>query len=97
MSSIPLNEKKYTVTLEYCAPCDYSEQVLTVAGELTRNYQHVIDKLTLVMGSKGVFDVAVDGETIFSKAKEERFPETGEILTLFEQAVGKPVEKYQRG
>lgn len=94
--STPLDEKKYTVTVEYCAPCDYSEQALAVVGELTRDYQHLIDKLTLIMGSKGIFDIKVDGQMVFSKADEKRFPAEGEILTLFENAVGKKIEKYQR-
>ena len=31
-------------------------------------------------GERGVFDVMVDGRTIFSKHKEHRFPEHHEIL-----------------
>jgi selT/selW/selH-like putative selenoprotein len=31
-------------------------------------------------GGRGVFDVMVDGSTIFSKHKEHRFPEHQEIL-----------------
>jgi len=34
---------------------------------------------TLVGGSRGIFDVIVDGKTVFSKAKMGRFPEPGEI------------------
>jgi predicted Rdx family selenoprotein len=35
---------------------------------------------TLVPGLVGQFDVVVDGDTIFSKHKESRFPEPREIL-----------------
>ena len=34
----------------------------------------------LIGGGGGVFDVVVDGETIFSKHKESRFPDHQEIL-----------------
>ena len=34
----------------------------------------------LIEGNGGVFDVVTDGKLIFSKHKEERFPETEEIL-----------------
>lgn len=34
----------------------------------------------LVPGSSGVFDVTVDGELIFSKHEQGRFPKEGEIL-----------------
>ena len=36
----------------------------------------------MVPGSRGAFDVVVDGETIFSKHREHRFPAPGEIVDL---------------
>ena len=33
-------------------------------------------------GAKSQYDVVVDGETIFSKEREHRFPEDGEVLEL---------------
>ncbi len=38
----------------------------------------------LVKGGGGVFDVFVDGELIFSKKSEGRFPDHGEILRQLE-------------
>jgi selenoprotein W-related protein len=34
----------------------------------------------LVKGKNGVFDVVVDGDLVFSKHKEGRFPQNDEIL-----------------
>jgi selenoprotein W-related protein len=34
----------------------------------------------LVKGDAGVFDVVADGRLVFSKHREGRFPESGEIL-----------------
>lgn len=42
-------------------------------------------KPELIEGSGGVFDVLVDGERIFSKRYEGRFPEPGEIAGLLRQ------------
>ncbi len=39
---------------------------------------------TLEKGGAGVFDVRVDGELIFSKHAEGRFPEPGEVLGALE-------------
>jgi selenoprotein W-related protein len=36
----------------------------------------------LVAGSGGIFDVVVDGELVYSKAKTGRFPEDGELRRL---------------
>ena len=33
-------------------------------------------------GSKGQFDIVRDGELVFSKHKEHRFPDPGEVLSL---------------
>ena len=33
----------------------------------------------LIKGANGVFDVTFDGELVFSKHKEGRFPESGEV------------------
>jgi selT/selW/selH-like putative selenoprotein len=38
-------------------------------------------------GGKGVFEVAVDGETIFSKNATGRFPTADEILRLLRERV----------
>jgi predicted Rdx family selenoprotein len=35
----------------------------------------------LIAGSKGIFDVLLDGELIYSKAHTGRFPLSGEVLT----------------
>jgi selT/selW/selH-like putative selenoprotein len=34
----------------------------------------------LIRGDRGAFEVRVDGELVFSKLNERRFPETEEIL-----------------
>ena len=39
-------------------------------------------EVELVRGGGGVFDVSVDGELVFSKHKQDRFPEPGEILSM---------------
>ena len=35
---------------------------------------------TLIKGSGGVFEVVLDGQSIFSKKQQGRFPEPAEIL-----------------
>jgi predicted Rdx family selenoprotein len=57
-------------------------------SDLLSDYQHVIESLTLVTGSKGVFDVRVDGDLVYSKAETGRHAEPGEILGIFAGIVG---------
>ena len=37
-------------------------------------------------GSGGIFEVVLDGTTLFSKRETERFPEPGEVLDLIPTA-----------
>ena len=41
------------------------------------------EKAEIKAGSTGQFDVVVDGQVIFSKAKSGRFPVEGEVENLF--------------
>ncbi|MCL4867928.1 MAG: hypothetical protein KJ063_03070 [Anaerolineae bacterium] len=60
------------------------------------HYQHIIERFTLVMGSKGVFDVWVNDALLFSKKGVGRHAKPGEVLQLFETFVGPGVERYPR-
>jgi predicted Rdx family selenoprotein len=63
--------------------------------QLVHDYQHVIEDLRLVMGSKGTFDVVVDGKVLFSKHAAGRHAEPGEVLALFRRLVGDGVRVYE--
>jgi len=65
-------------------------------ADLLHDYQHVIDELRVVTGSKGVFDVVVDGRVLFSKHEVGRHAESGEVLALFREFVGPDVTVYDR-
>lgn len=67
---------------------------MSAIQDLITNYQHVIDDLRLVMGAKGIFDVVVDGKTIYSKADTGRHANDGEILELFTELIGADVPRY---
>lgn len=53
---------------------------MRVTQEILTTYQHVIDDLTLITGDKGVFDVKLDDQLIYSKAETGRHAEVGEVL-----------------
>jgi selT/selW/selH-like putative selenoprotein len=68
---------------------------VSATSELLSGYQHVISGLTLVTGSKGVFDVRVNGDLIFSKDQSHRYPEEGELLASLTEIVGPDVARYR--
>jgi selenoprotein W-related protein len=69
---------------------------VSAARDLLHDYQHVIAELRLVTGSKGVYDVVVDGEVLFSKKVSGRHAEPGEVLELFRARYTQGVEIYER-
>ena len=62
-----------------------------------QSYQHIISELVFEMSSRGVFDVKVDDELLFSKKTLKRQPKPGEILELFKELVGTEIPAYPRG
>ena len=67
---------------------------MSATNDILKNYQHVIEDLRLVTGSKGVFDVSVNGELIYSKDETGRHVKEGEVLELFTQLVGPDVARF---
>jgi len=65
-----------------------------VAEDLLGSYQHRIDALTLVPGPRGIFDVTVNDELIFSKQAKGRHAEPGELLGTFRGLIGSDVRPY---
>lgn len=69
---------------------------MSAAHDLLHDYQHIIAELRLVTGAKGVFDVIVDGEMLYSKHVLGRHADAGEVLELFRGRYAQGVEVYER-
>ena len=67
---------------------------MRVAEDLLGAYQHRVDGLTLVPGPRGIFDVTVNGELIFSKYAVNRHARPGEVLESLRAIVGPDVRPY---
>ena len=67
---------------------------MSAASDILGSYQHHIDAFSFTTGSKGVFDVTVDGEILYSKAETGRHAEPGEVLELFAAKYGDDLTVY---
>jgi len=56
-----------------------------LAATLLEKYKQKIDHLDLIPGSGGCFEVSLDGDLVFSKLAEGRFPEPDEITAQLDQ------------
>ena len=77
------------IELIYCAPCGYQDRALELVQEVIRirELEYHIRSFRLVPGSKGIFDVLVNGEKVFSKHDAGWNAEPGECLSLIDSKV----------
>ena len=59
-----------------------------LAGELLKQFEHLIESMALVPSDGGRFEVSVNGTLIYSKLETHRHAEPGEVL----KAISKMVE-----
>jgi selenoprotein W-related protein len=67
------------VEIEYCTQCRWLLRASWLAQELLTSFEAELGEVALRPGSGGVLDVRLDGELIFSRAREGRFPEAKEL------------------
>jgi len=60
---------------------------VSLAGGLLKDYEHVIESVTLIPSDGGRFEVSVNGELIYSKLQTKRHAEAGEIINLIHKMV----------
>ncbi len=60
---------------------------MSLADELLKDYEHVIEAVTLVPSDGGKFEVNVNGKLVFSKLQLNRHAEAGEIIKLISKLV----------
>lgn len=72
------------VCIEYCSQWNYKPRASGLEDELDAAFGSDVS-VELVAGSGGVFEITVDGKSIFSKKKSGRFPNDGEIVALLRQ------------
>jgi selT/selW/selH selenoprotein domain len=65
--------------IEYCTQCRWLLRAAWMAQELLTTFENSIGEVALIPGRGGIFEVRLDGETIFSRKQEGRFPESKEL------------------
>ena len=61
---------------------------MSLTDEILKNYEHVIETITLVPSEGGRFEVTVNGQLLYSKLQLHRHAEPGEVLGLVKKIVG---------
>jgi selenoprotein W-related protein len=80
--------RRIEIAITYCRVCGFLPRATWTAQELLATFAEWTTALRLVPGGGGQFEVSVDGEPVFSRKSEGRFPEMKELR----EAIAKRLE-----
>ena len=75
------------VEIEYCTQCRWLMRAAWMAQELLTTFESDLREIALLPGSGGIFEVRLDGECLFSRKAQGRFPESKELKQLIRDRV----------
>lgn len=78
------------VAITFCVPCRYQAKAIQDADAILKEFGTRLAGVRLIPGDHGVYDVAVDGDVIFSLDEAVRFPETKELIEKIRERVTGP-------
>lgn len=71
------------IEIEYCTGCRWLLRAAWVGQELLSTFEQDLGEVALVPGQEGgVFEVRLDGETLWSRKATGRFPEAKELKQI---------------
>lgn len=73
---------KPTIQIEYCTGCKWLLRAAWYAQELLSTFENDLAGVSLVPGSEGIFRFTCDGETLWDRKEQGRFPEAKEIKRI---------------
>ncbi|MBI3739593.1 MAG: SelT/SelW/SelH family protein [Chloroflexi bacterium] len=60
---------------------------MSLANDLLKEFEHLIETMTLVPSDGGRFEVSVNGKLIYSKLETKRHAQPGEVIGLINKLV----------
>jgi selenoprotein W-related protein len=76
------------IEIEYCTGCRWLLRAAWVAQELLSTFEDELDSVTLAPGAEGgIFEIRLNGDTIWSRKVQGRFPEIKELKKLVRDIV----------
>lgn len=69
----------HRIEIHYCTQCRWLLRAAWMAQELLTTFDGEIAELSLRPGTGGIFEVRADGQTVWSRVAEGRFPDITEL------------------
>lgn len=70
-----MSAAKPTVTITYCTRCNWLLRAGWMAQELLSTFGEDLGGVTLVPGTGGIFEITVDGVTVWERVRDGGFPD----------------------
>lgn len=67
------------IEINYCTQCRWLLRAAWMAQELLTTFESELGEVALIPGTGGVFEVRVDGQTVWSRNADGGFPEAKEL------------------
>jgi len=75
VSAVSAAAARPEIRITYCTQCNWMLRAAWMAQELLSTFGAELGSVTLVPGTGGVFEIAVDGETVWERKRDGGFPE----------------------
>lgn len=73
--------------IEYCTRCRWLPRATWMAQELLTTFEAELGEVALVPSTGGIFEVRVDGETVWSRKSDAAFTDAADIKRLVRDRV----------
>lgn len=77
-----MSSKQPRLEIEYCTQCRWLLRAAWMAQEVLVTFEQELGEVVLIPGRDAVFEVRLDGELLFSRSQQGRFPELKELKQL---------------
>jgi selenoprotein W-related protein len=86
------------VAITYCTQCNWLLRASWMASELLQTFGTMLGSVTLVPGTGGVFEITVDGVTVWERRRDGGFPDAGALKRRVRDRIdpGRPLGHVDR-
>jgi selenoprotein W-related protein len=82
-----MTNPKPRVEIEYCSQCRFVLRATWLAQELLFTFGDELGEVALIPGSGGIFEVRLNGEVLWNKKQQGRFPEPKDVKQLIRDRI----------
>lgn len=71
--------EKPRITIAYCTQCNWMLRAAWLAQELLSTFGQDLCEVTLKPGTGGIFEITINGETVWDRKRDGGFPSAKEL------------------